>query len=51
MNYTSLLREMQSPESMNRLAKLYGRREGTLVSQIRRYNAIIKLHKDIFRSE
>ena len=51
MNYINLLRELQSPESMNRLARLYGHREGTLVSQIRRYNAIIKLHKDIFRSE
>lgn len=51
MNYTNLLREIQSPESMNRLVSLYGHREGTLVKQVRRYNALIKLHKDIFQSE
>jgi len=51
MNYTKLLRELQSPESMNRLARLYGHREGMLVRQVRRYNALIKLHKDIFQSD
>ncbi len=51
MNYTNLLREIQSPESMNRLAALYGHREGTLVRQVRRHKALIKLHKDIFQSE
>ena len=51
MNYTNLLRELQSPENMNRLVRLYGHREGTLVGQVRRYNALIKLHKDIFQTE
>lgn len=51
MNYTQLLRDLQSAENMNKLVKLYGRREGVLVNQTRRYNALIKLHKDIFRTE
>lgn len=51
MNYTQLLRDLQSPEQMNKLAQLYGRREGALVHQSRRYNVLIKLHKDIFRTE
>lgn len=51
MNYTQLLRDLQSPEQMNKLAQLYGRREGVLVHQSRRYNVLIKLHKDIFRTE
>ncbi len=51
MNYTKLLRDLQSPDSMNRLTRLYGHREGTLVNQIRRYNALIKLHKEIFQTD
>lgn len=51
MNYIELSRTLRSPEGIEQLTRLYGRREGVLVHQMARYGALVKLHEDLFRAE
>ncbi|MHC1785878.1 MAG: galactokinase [Christensenellales bacterium] len=51
MNYVDLSRQLKTPEAMARLTRLYGQQEGTLVSQIARYGALLKRHEEIFHAQ
>jgi galactokinase len=50
MNYIELHRLLRAPEGMERLGRLYGRREGMLVEQMGRYGSLIKFHEELFRA-
>ncbi len=51
MNYIEVSRELRSTEGMEKLVRLYGRREGVLVAQSARYGGLLKVHEDLFRAE
>ena len=46
--YASMIRELKSPEVIERLMHLYGNREGMLVEQTARYTGIVKRHEELF---
>ena len=46
--YASMIRELKSPEVIERLMYLYGNREGMLVEQTARYIGIVKRHEELF---
>ncbi len=47
--YANMIRNLQSPEAMQRLMTLYGNRNGMLVEQTARYTGILKRHEELFR--
>ena len=50
-NYAMMIRNLKTPEVMDRLSHLYGGRDGMLVEQTGRYAAMIKRHEDLFHAE
>ena len=46
-SYARMQRQLQSPEVMQQLQELYGKREGMLVSQRGRYTGLLKRHEDV----
>lgn len=46
--YARMLRNLKTPKVMQRLTKLYGSRDGMLVSQTARYTRLIKRHEELF---
>ena len=50
-NYANMIRNLKTPEAMDRLNHLYGSRDGMLVEQTGRYAAMIKRHEDLFHAE
>lgn len=46
--HSQMTRKLKSPEAMERLARLYGRREGALVGQMARYTSLVKWHEESF---
>ena len=46
--YAAMIRRLQTPQVSERIAYLYGSREGTLVSQTRRYTKVLKRHEEAF---
>jgi len=46
--YARMLRNLKTPKVMQRLTKLYGNRDGMLVSQTARYTRLIKRHEELF---
>ena len=46
--YANMIRELKSPEVIERLMYLYGNREGMLVEQTARYTGILKRHEELF---
>ena len=46
--YASMIRNLKSPETIERLMYLYGNREGMLVEQTARYTGMIKRHEELF---
>jgi galactokinase len=46
--HSQMIRKLKSPEAMERLARLYGRREGELVGQMARYTSLVKWHEESF---
>lgn len=49
--YCQVLRELKTPEMMERFSGLYGHRNGELARQLSRYTQLVKLHEEIFHSE
>ena len=45
--YANMIRNLKSPEVMDRLTHLYGSRNGMLVEQTTRYAGILKRQGDI----
>ncbi len=48
--YSKALRELKTPEMMERFARLYGHRNGELARQLTRYTQLVKQHEDMFHS-
>lgn len=46
--YANMIRNLKSPEGMQRLMHLYGDRDGMLVEQTARYTGILKRHEELF---
>lgn len=46
--YATMIRNLKSPEVMERLMHLYGRRDGMLVEQTGRYIGLLKRHEELF---
>ena len=46
--YANKIRNLKSPEGMQRLKHLYGDRDGMLVEQTARYTDLIKRHEELF---
>ena len=46
--YANMIRNLKSPEGMQRLMYLYGDRDGMLVEQTGRYTGILKRHEELF---
>ena len=46
--YANMIRNLKSPEIMDRLTHLYGNRDGMLVEQTTRYAGILKRHEELF---
>ena len=46
--YANMIRNLKSPEGMQRLMYLYGDRDGMLVEQTARYTGILKRHEELF---
>ena len=46
--YANMIRNLKSPEGMQRLMHLYGNRDGMLVEQTARYTGILKRHEELF---
>jgi len=46
--YANMIRNLKSPEGMQRLMYLYGNRDGMLVEQTARYTGILKRHEELF---
>ena len=46
--YATMIRNLKSPEVMERLIHLYGRRDGMLVEQTGRYIGLLKRHEELF---
>ena len=46
--YASMIRNLKSPETIERLMYLYGNREGMLVEQTARYTGMLKRHEELF---
>ena len=46
--YATMIRNLKSPEGMERLMHLYGRRDGMLVEQTGRYIGLLKWHEELF---
>ena len=49
--YSQLLAMVKRPASMERLARLYGQRNGELARQVSRYAGLIKTHEEHFHTE
>ena len=49
--YSRMLRDLKTPETMERFARLYGRREGELARQLTRYTELVKTHEDLFHGQ
>ena len=49
--YSSMLATIRRPESIERFAALYGRREGELSRQLTRYSRLVKLHEDLYHAD
>ena len=49
--YANMIRNLKSPEIMDRLTHLYGNRNGMLVEQTTRYAGILKRHEELFHRE
>ena len=49
--YANMIRNLKSPEVMDRLTRLYGSRDGMLVEQTTRYAGILKRHEELFHRE
>lgn len=50
-SYSRMLRELKTPETMDRFSKLYGHRDGELARQLTRYTRLVKQHEDLFHTE
>ena len=50
-SYSSMLSRLTRPASMERLSRLYGRREGELARQVTRYTDLVKAHRDFFHAD
>ena len=46
--YANMIRNLKTPEGMQRLMHLYGDRDGMLVEQTARYTGILKRHEELF---
>lgn len=46
--YANMIRNLKSPEGMQRLKHLYGDRDGMLVEQTARYTGLLKRHEELF---
>ncbi len=46
--YANMIRNLKTPETIERLMHLYGNRDGMLVEQTGRYTSIIKRHEELF---
>ena len=46
--YANMIRNLKSPDVMDRLNHLYGSRDGMLVEQTTRYAGILKRHEELF---
>ncbi len=46
--YANMIRNLKTPEAMERLMYLYGNRDGMLVEQTARYTGILKRHEELF---
>lgn len=49
--YASMIRNLKTPQVMERLNHLYGSRDGMLVEQTTRYIGILKRHEELFHAE
>ena len=50
-HYANMIRNLKSPDVMDRLTHLYGNRNGMLVAQTTRYAGILKRHEELFHRE
>ena len=50
-SYSKMLSQLKQPASMERIAYLYGHREGELARQVSRYSGLLKAHEDTYRAE
>ncbi|MBQ2701037.1 MAG: galactokinase [Clostridia bacterium] len=46
--YAEMIRNLKTPEAMERLIRLYGNRDGMLVAQTARYTRMLKKHEELF---
>ncbi|MBQ8555224.1 MAG: galactokinase [Clostridia bacterium] len=46
--YANMIRNLKSPEAVERLMHLYGNRDGMLVEQTARYTGLVKRHEELF---
>ena len=51
IDYARMLRNLKSPEVVDRLSHLYGNRDGMLVEQTTRYTMMLKRHEDLFHAD
>lgn len=49
--YASMIRNLKTPQVIERLNHLYGNRDGMLVEQTARYVALLKRHEELFHAE
>ncbi len=49
--YANMIRNLKTPEVIERLMHLYGNRDGMLVEQTARYVGLIKKHEELFHEE
>ena len=49
--YANMIRNLKTPQVMERLMHLYGNRDGMLVEQTGRYVALLKRHEETFHAE
>ncbi len=49
--YAKMIRNLKTPQAMERLIHLYGNRDGMLVSQTARYIRVIKRHEELFQKD
>ena len=49
--YANMIRNLKTPQVMERLNHLYGNRDGMLVEQTARYVAQLKRHEELFHAD